>query len=180
MIFRNDKPLIKNVTFKPNPALQLHTIWPLNSLTGAIGSRGPLLKGTSRVLVGEAKYSTHFLFLPSFSKLVWESSNHRPSSSAPASTSTLELLFPQYRSERLCQFWHGNSSYINSGLWTGLNLHSFSCPGGDSTGFKKKSNCMEVYEKMTLLLTWFLTSVNSFLLNFWSQSLVCVFCQMFI
>ena len=32
--------------------------------------------------------------------------------------------------------------------------------GGDSTGSKKKSDCMEVYEKMTLLLTLFITPVH--------------------
>lgn len=40
------------------------------------------LEGTSRVLVGEGKCTTHSLSLPNFSKLLWERSNHRPSSSA--------------------------------------------------------------------------------------------------
>lgn len=37
---------------------------------------------------------------------------------------------------------------------------------------EKKSECMEAYEKTSLLLTWFLTSVNHFRISLWSQSLV--------
>ena len=37
---------------------------------------------------------------------------------------------------------------------------------------QKKSSCIEVYEKMTQCLTWFITSVNTFLMSLWSQSLV--------
>lgn len=42
---------------------------------------------------------------------------------------------------------------------------------GELTGCKK-SNCMEVYEKMAPLLTWFLTSVNSLLMSSWSKSFI--------
>ena len=40
--------------------------------------------------------------------------------------------------------------------------------GGDSTGCKKKYDCIEVYEKMSLLLNWFFTSVNWFQMILWS------------
>ena len=37
---------------------------------------------------------------------------------------------------------------------------------------KKRSHCMEAYEEITLLLTWFNSSLYSFLLGLWSHSLV--------
>ena len=37
------------------------------------------------------------------------------------------------------------------------------------TGCKKKINWMQAYERMTLLLTWFTTSINSFIMNLWSH-----------
>ena len=43
---------------------------------------------------------------------------------------------------------------------------------GDSTGCKKKSVCMKVNVKITLLLTWFMSSVNWFQKLLWSLSLV--------
>ena len=50
-----------------------------------------------------------------------------------------------------------------------LNLHSSYCPaGGSSTGCKKETDRIEVYEKMSLLLTWFITSVNWFQMILWS------------
>lgn len=36
---------------------------------------------------------------------------------------------------------------------------------GDSSGGKKKSSCIEIYEKMTFLLTAFVTSVNMLLMT---------------
>ena len=55
-----------------------------------------------------------------------------------------------------------------------LNLHSFYWPaGGDSTGCQKKSVWMsQVSTKITLCLTWFMSSVNWFQRLLWSQSLV--------
>lgn len=35
---------------------------------------------------------------------------------------------------------------------------------------QKKSDCIEVYEKMTELFTWLMTSINIFLRHLWSQS----------
>lgn len=35
---------------------------------------------------------------------------------------------------------------------------------------QKKSDCIEEYEKMTELFTWFMTSINIFLRYLWSQS----------
>lgn len=39
-----------------------------------------------------------------------------------------------------------------------------------STGCKEKTDCMQAYEKMTRLLSRFITSVNTFKLSLWSQS----------
>lgn len=44
--------------------------------------------------------------------------------------------------------------------------------GGDSTGCTKERDCIWAYEKMSLLLSWFTTSVNRFLMSSWSQSVV--------
>lgn len=41
----------------------------------------------------------------------------------------------------------------------------------NSTGFKKKSDWMKAYEKMVLLLTWFVASLDSPLMSLWPQSL---------
>lgn len=52
-----------------------------------------------------------------------------------------------------------------------LNLHSFYLPAvGESTGYRKKPISVDVYEKRTLILTWFITSVKDFLMATWSQS----------
>jgi len=40
----------------------------------------------------------------------------------------------------------------------------------DSSGCKNKSYCEEVYEKMALLLTWFISSLNIEKITLWSQS----------
>lgn len=46
----------------------------------------------------------------------------------------------------------------------------FSWPaGGNSPGCKRMSSYTEVYLKMTLLLTWFMTLVNSFSMNMSSE-----------
>ena len=50
-----------------------------------------------------------------------------------------------------------------------LNLRSSYWPaGGGSTGCKKKSVCMKVNIKMSLILTWFMSSVNWFQRLLWS------------
>lgn len=35
--------------------------------------------------------------------------------------------------------------------------------------FVQQSDSMEAYEKMTLILTWLITPVNSLLMSFWSR-----------
>lgn len=67
-----------------------------------------------------------------------------------------------------------------------LNLHSVSWPAGsDSTGDQKEPDCMWAYEKTSQILTWFLSSVVSFLIIYglsrWFEGFLnttwCAFCQ---
>ena len=60
-------------------------------------------------------------------------------------------------------FWSETSS-------SALNQIVPLTPSSDSTGFKVWF--VEAYEKTTLLLSWFSNSVNSVVINVWSQSLV--------
>ena len=52
---------------------------------------------------------------------------------------------------RLHPFYFNSVSEKWSQCWSALKLHSFYWPAG----FKKESNCIEIYEKMFLLLTSF-------------------------
>jgi len=54
-----------------------------------------------------------------------------------------------------------------------FNLHSLHRPaGGNSSGCKEKSDCVEVSEKMTRLPSGFIPSVNIVNMSLWSPSLV--------
>ena len=67
--------------------------------------------------------------------------------------------------------WATSGSEKWSQCWSAPKLAFFLTASRGATPLvaEKKSDCKEVYEKMSLLLTWFITSVN---MSLWSQSLV--------
>ena len=80
----------------------------------------------------------------------------------------LKILWcTQMLSEKDRYYWHvgfqASTSSFKKSMRKCLEVNS----GCDSTGCKKKWDCLEVYEKMTPLLTWFITSV------YWFQVILC-------
>lgn len=69
-----------------------------------------------------------------------------------------------FDSVRICQWNNYKSSEANCILSAGQQ--------GATLLFKRKSICVEVYEKMPLLLSWFITPGNIGHMTLWSQSVV--------
>lgn len=62
---------------------------------------------------------------------------------------------------------------VKRSLWESTsNMHSFQWPAGGDSLAAKINLCIEFYAKMTLLLNWFITPLNDFLMSLLSQSVV--------
>ena len=96
------------------------------------------------------------------------------------------LLYRSNKRDKTCSLQSFSWIYIQIFVWNSdgplrsekwsqcwSEHHSFYWPaGGSTTGCRKKFDSLKAHEKMILLLTWYITSVNRLQTSFWSRSLL--------